>query len=263
MAARFYKLIITADASKALSSPCFSKFEEMFYFKSKQIFAGTVTVQPKEQIVSNNRWVSQSVIMHTSIEYISSMEFEGIIVYSLVDADSGAVVKVVAAHQKCEYNSTTGASMIVFLELDDLSLLTEEYFERKYYLIWESSVLCRKGCIPLKIEPIPKPAVTVHFDRWESKSADDKLQACLVKVSRLDSTKEQVVRVYLPGSHVNSKCFLQSKTILLLKKEQASLELPITALFLTADSFVLEIEVADSDGSNSSVYKSPHALHIR
>lgn len=263
MAARFYKLIINADASKALSSPCFSKFEEMFYFKSKQIFAGTVTVQPKEQIVSNNLWVSQSVIMHTSIEYISCMEFEGIIVYSLVDADTGAVVKVAAPHQKCEYNSTTGASMIVFLELDKLDLLTEEYFERKYYLIWESSVLSRKGCIPLKIEPIPKPAVTVHFERWESKSADDKLQACLVKVGRLDCAKEQVLKVFLRGNQVNSKCFVQSKTVLLLKAGQQSLELPITALFLATDCYELEIEVADPDGSRSSVYKSPHTLHIR
>ena len=91
---RFYKLIINGDTSKSEKSPCFAVFEEMFYFKSKQIFAGRVTVQSKEQVVSSGQWISQSIILHISIEYISSMEFEGIICYSLIDNDSKDVVKV-------------------------------------------------------------------------------------------------------------------------------------------------------------------------
>jgi hypothetical protein len=68
--------------------------EEMFYFKTLQIFNANVSILPKEQVVSEDSWSSNTVLYHAAIDYVDGMEFEDIIQYSLIDSETGEVLKV-------------------------------------------------------------------------------------------------------------------------------------------------------------------------
>jgi hypothetical protein len=94
LAARFFKLIFTTECSAESSGTNYSKIEEMFYFKSKQLFEATVSVQAKEAVVSESDWVGTSVVFHASIEFTPGMEFEDIVHYALIDTETNTVVKV-------------------------------------------------------------------------------------------------------------------------------------------------------------------------
>lgn len=66
----------------------------MFYFKTKQLFDATVTIVPKESIVSSSPWFSESCIFQASIEFAEGLEFEDIISYSLIELATGNELKV-------------------------------------------------------------------------------------------------------------------------------------------------------------------------
>jgi hypothetical protein len=92
--ARFYKFIVSVESSQTKESPTFSVVEEMFYFKTLQIFNANVSILPKEQVVSEDSWSSNTVLYHAAIDYVDGMEFEDIIQYSLIDSQTGEVLKV-------------------------------------------------------------------------------------------------------------------------------------------------------------------------
>lgn len=92
--ARFYKLIVSTEASQYSNSTDYSPLQEMFYFKTKQLFDSTITIKPKEFMVNQNTWSSQSVVMHAALEYAEGLEFEDIISYSLHDLKTNKELKV-------------------------------------------------------------------------------------------------------------------------------------------------------------------------
>jgi hypothetical protein len=87
-------LILSTEASQFAASTSYSQLEEMFYFKSKRLFDATVTILPKEALVSSCPWFSQTSIFQASIEFAEGLEFEDIITYSLIDLKSGRELKV-------------------------------------------------------------------------------------------------------------------------------------------------------------------------
>lgn len=92
--ARFYKLIVSTEASQFVDSSDYSPLQEMFYFKTKQLFDSTITVRPKEFIVNQNNWASGEMILHAALEYAEGLEFEDIITYRLQDLKTGKELKV-------------------------------------------------------------------------------------------------------------------------------------------------------------------------
>ena len=151
--------------------------------------------------------------------------------------------------------------MIVFLELSDISMLNEEYFENKYTLVWESAVLNRKGCVPLTVEPIPKRTVQVHFEGWKRDPQNNQMYSTCIKINRLDSSHDQTARLIIRGLHSNSKVFIQSKTVILMKRDQESFETTVKALFLSSDIYELIVQF-DSPSSDLLLYKSPHSISV-
>lgn len=85
---------MSTEASQFADSTSYSQLQEMFYFKTKQLFDATVTVIPKEAVVSPSAWFSQSSIFQASIEFAEGLEFEDIIAYSLIDLKTGKELKV-------------------------------------------------------------------------------------------------------------------------------------------------------------------------
>jgi hypothetical protein len=94
LVARFYKFVMLTEACSSETTLSYSQLDEMFYFKSKQIFSATMSVKAKEASVSKSNWISNSLVLHVSIRYQEELEFEGIIEYSLIDLDTDTIVKV-------------------------------------------------------------------------------------------------------------------------------------------------------------------------
>lgn len=117
--------------------------------------------------------------------------------------------------------------------------VNESYFEKKYLVTWESSVLGRKGCIPVTVEPILKPPITAKFKDWTKNGS---FHSCVVNLKREQTETEDTLKLHVMGDKPSSKAWLQGKSVILFPVGQESLEIPTSVLLFGQDSYQLLVE---------------------
>jgi len=141
--------------------------------------------------------------------------------------------------------------------------MNEDYFEKRYEITWESSVLNRRGNIPIKFNPIKKGKCQIAFAPWTQKGSDSKRQETVIRVNRVDTSASDLIKIHFRGQKPNSKAFVQSKTTILMKKGQEKEEIKVEALLLTADTYELDVEHVQGEDEESTFYKSPHLISLK
>lgn len=162
--------------------------------------------------------------------------------------------------QVCDFNSDAGASMVTFLQIPYNTQVNEDYLTENFAISWESSVLGRKGIIPMKLALIEKPAYSVTFGAIKSTG---KLIESTATIKRLNKDVQNTIKVNLMGQEVNSFAFLQSKSIVKIKPGVEEVTIPIKALIASGGCFELMLEFICESNSASEFFKSPHLINAK
>lgn len=136
--------------------------------------------------------------------------------------------------------------------------MTNEFLEQNYALTWTSSVMARKGIVPLKLAKDSSSSFLVYFNPWK---VSGKTASTTIKVDRSNLESSASMKVHILSQTLNAQVFLQGKSTILMAVGVNQVEIPVVALFATESNFELALEI-NTSGGRTEFFKSPYVVNL-
>lgn len=214
---RFYHLKIDFEASTDKDSDISSLIVQKFYFKSKDLFKARVEIFDNKILDSEGYWFSERLVYSALITEELFKDMEGFITYRLIDQRNEKVLQEIS-------HVNEGSILLTERIRADIDNYNEQYFNETYRIEWESSILGRRGIVPISYSEFPKSLFKL---KWEGFNGEDCNSSVSKKFTLAIEKSEGILdtafegKITISGDNLNSVSFIEGIT---------NFELPVTIL---------------------------------